>query len=365
MSPMDERHMHHALRLAARGMGRTGKVPSVGCVIVASDGHIVGRGRTAEGGRPHAEAVALAQVGAAARGATAYVSLEPCAHTGGNGPPCSDALVKAGVARVVVAMTDPDPRTNGAGIAMLRAAGVDVVTDVLKTDAERLNRGFVLRVTENRPMVTLKLAQSADGFTARALGESPWITGEEARRFGQLLRAQHDAILVGIETVLADDPELTCRISALEKYSPLRIVLDSGLRLNPRSKLAQTARQVPTLIFTTRDGGNDLQALGVEIVRVPSDADNHPALPQVLGQLAQRGINRLLVEGGITVATAFLNAGFADRLEIFTASMILGNAGRRGSGVLRVRNLNEAPNFVRVSGRSFGPDRLESYEARP
>ena len=360
--------MRHALTLAARGLGRTGTAPSVGCVIVSPDGRVVGRGRTDDSGRPHAEAAALAQAGAAAWGATAYVSLEPCAHVGRKGPPCADALVKAGVSRVVVAMIDPDPRTNGRGIAKLQAAGIEVLTGVLKDEAETLNRGFVLRITQKRPLVTLKIAQSADGFTARAPGESPWITGEEARRFGQLLRAQHDAILVGIETAIADDPELTCRIPGLEKYSPLRVVLDSKLRLDPKSKLAQAAREVPTLVFTTRDGGDALRALGVEVVKTEADAAGHVAIAPVLHKLGERGVMRLLVEGGATVASAFLKAGFADRLEIFTAPMTLGNAGRGGSSAivaLAVRKTNEAPNFVRVTARLFGVDRLESYEARP
>ena len=364
MSATDGRHMRHALTLAARGLGRTGRVPSVGCVIVAPNGHIVGCGRTAENGRPHAEVIALAQAGDEARGATAHVSLEPCAHVGNSGPPCADALVKAGVARVVVAMTDPDPRTNGAGIAKLRAAGIEVTTDVLKTEAQALNRGFGLRIAECRPLVTLKIAQSADGFTARAPGESPWITGEDARRFGQLLRVQHDAILVGIGTVIADDPELTSRLPGLEKYSPARVVLDSKLRLNPKSKLAQTARKTPTMVFTTQSGGEDLQALGVNVVRVEADPEGRVRISDVLHDLAEQGINRLLVEGGATVADAFLKAGFVDRLEIFTAPMILGNAGRHGTGALALRNLDEAPNFMRVSSRSFGVDRLESYEAR-
>lgn len=363
MNQLDERHMRHALTLAARGLGRTGRVPSVGCVIVAPDGRVVGRGRTDDRGRPHGEAVALARAGAAAKGATAYVTLEPCAHLGGNGPPCADALIASGIQRVVVAMADPDPRTNGQGIARLRAAGISITEGVLKREAEALNRGFVLRMTQNRPLVTLKLAQSADGFTARAPGDSPWITGEEARRFGQLLRAQHDAILIGIETALADDPELTCRIPGLEKYSPLRIVLDSRLRLGLRSKLAQTARQTPTMICTTREGGDALQAAGVEIVRMPPDAAGHIALRDVLQTLAGRGINRLLVEGGATLANAFLKSGFADRLEMFTAPMSLANGGRCGAGALTVGKLHEAPNFMRVSTRSFGADRLESFAA--
>jgi diaminohydroxyphosphoribosylaminopyrimidine deaminase/5-amino-6-(5-phosphoribosylamino)uracil reductase len=356
--------MRHALTLAARGLGRTGRAPSVGCVIVSSDGRILGCGHTADSGRPHGEAVALAQAGGAAEGATAYVTLEPCAHFGGNGPPCTDALITQKVKRVVIAMTDPDPRTNGQGIARLREAGIEVSTGVLQHEAEALNRGFVLRMTRDRPSVTIKLAESADGFTARAPGESPWITGEEARRFGQLLRAEHDAILIGVETALADDPELTCRISGLERYSPLRVVLDSRLRLGVRSKLVQTARKVPTLVFTANEGGDELRADGVEIVRVQPGNDGRVELRDVLRTLAERGINRLLVEGGTTIANAFFTDGLAERLEIFTAPMSLGNTGRHGSGALTVRNLREAPNFMRVSMRSFGPDVLESFEAK-
>ena len=364
MRSMDERHMRHALTLAARGLGRTGRVPSVGCVIVAPDNCIIALGRTSESGRPHAEAAALASAGNAARGSTVYVTLEPCAHKGQSGPPCADALVQAGVARLVVAMTDPDPRTNGRGIARLRDAGIEVTVGILEKEAASLNRGFSLRIAEGRPLVTLKLAQSADGFTARAPGQSPWITGEEARRFGQLMRAQHDAILVGIETVLADDPELTCRIPGLERYSPLRVVLDSKLRLPPRSRLAQTARQIPTLVFATREGGDELRAMGVDIVRVEADPNGHIPIFAALKKLVERDVMRLLVEGGATVANAFFQASFADRLEIFTAPMSLGNDGRRGSGALTVRNLSEAPNFMRVSSRSFGDDRLETFEAR-
>jgi len=364
MNSVDERHMQHALTLAARGLGRTGRVPSVGCVIVAPDGRILAAARTDESGRPHAEAAALIDAGDAARGATAYVSLEPCAHIGHSGPPCADALVRAGVARVVVAMTDPDPRTNGKGIARLHDAGIDVTSDVLKTKAESLNRGFTLRVAKSRPLVTLKLAQSIDGYTARAQGESPWITGEESRRFGQFLRAQHDAILVGVETVIADDPELTCRVPGLEKYSPLRVVLDSKLRLPMNSKLVQTARQIPTLVFTVREDGDALRSLGVDVLMLDPDANGHVPLMAVLKALAERDVMRLLVEGGATVANAFYQMGFADRIEIFTAPMSLGNTGRHGSGALTVRNLREAPNFMRISNRSFGPDKLETFEVR-
>ncbi len=229
--------------------------------MIVREGVIVGRGWTQKGGRPHAETMALHQAGDAARGATAYVSLEPCAHHGQTSP-CANALIEAGVARVVAAIEDPDARVAGKGFAMLRAANVEATTDVLKDEAAELNAGFFLRVKENRPLVTLKIAKSADGFIAKPSGESKWITGEEARRFAHLLRARHDAILVGSGTVLADDPELTCRLPGLEDRSPARVVLDTHLRLSPQSKLAQTARQIPTLVFTAAEGSEALRELG-------------------------------------------------------------------------------------------------------
>jgi diaminohydroxyphosphoribosylaminopyrimidine deaminase/5-amino-6-(5-phosphoribosylamino)uracil reductase len=219
-------------------------------------------------------------------------------------------------------------------------------------------------MTQQRPAVTIKLAQSADGFTSRMAGEDPWITGVEARRFGQLLRAQHDAILVGIDTVLIDDPELTCRIPGLEQYSPARFVIDSRLRLDLRSKLVQTAHKVPTAIFTTVTSTGELQAAGVEVIRMTPDSGGRIMPSDILRVLSGRGTNRLLVEGGATTANAFFRSGFADRLEMFTAPMSLANTGRCDAGALTVRKLREAPNFMRVSARSFGADVLESFEAK-
>ncbi len=249
----DARHMRHALMLAERALGTVAPNPAVGCVIVR-DGIVVGRGWTQRGGRPHAEVVALQQAADAARGATAYVTLEPCAHIGQT-PPCANALINAGISRVVGAVEDPDPRVSGRGFAMLREAGVVVVTDVLRDEAAALNAGFFLRMTGKRPLVTLKLAVSADNKIARAPGGDQWITGEEARRFGHFMRARHDAILVGIETALADDPELTCRIPGLEDRSPLRVVLDSGLRLPIDSKLVRTTHACTAACFDLPRGG--------------------------------------------------------------------------------------------------------------
>lgn len=352
----DLHHMLHALMLARRSLGQTAPNPAVGCVIV-KDGIVVGRGRTARGGRPHAETEALHQAGEAAPGATAYVSLEPCSHQGQT-PPCADALIAAGIARVVVAVADPDPRVNGRGIERLKAAGIEVVTGVCEAEAAELNAAFFLKLRDNRPLVTLKIAQSADGFTATAPGVSRWITGEEARRFGHLMRAQSDAILVGIETVLADDPMLDCRLPGLEDRSPLRVVLDSALRLPVDCELSLTARSIPTLVFAgAATGGEDLAFMGVEIVRLGS----RPELGFVLADLTRRGVTHLLVEGGATVCSAFLAAGLADRLEVFTSPTPLENAGRNRVEGLVALTTGAVPSFKPISRRSVGPDHLVSY----
>jgi diaminohydroxyphosphoribosylaminopyrimidine deaminase/5-amino-6-(5-phosphoribosylamino)uracil reductase len=317
--------MRHALTLAARALGRVAPNPAVGCVIVAPDGRIVGRGMTQGGGRPHAETVALAQAGTEARGATAYVTLEPCAHTGKT-PPCADALAAAGIARVVAAVEDPDPRVKGQGFAKLRTAGIDVVTGVMEKEAAELNAGFFLRIRQNRPLVTVKLAQSADYKTIPPRGADRWITGKEAQRFTHLLRAKHDAIVVGVNTVIEDDPELTVRLPGLEKYAPLRVVLDRKGRMPKTAKLSKP----DTLVF----------------------ADD---ISTVLATLAGRGVTHLLVEGGATVARAF--ADVADRLELFTAPHTLGaDAG----GDVSALSLN----FLRISRRVLGSDTLESYVRR-
>ena len=317
--------MRHALTLAGRALGRVAPNPAVGCVIVAPDGRTVGRGWTQDGGRPHAETVALKQAGAAARGATAYVTLEPCAHVGKT-PPCTDALVEAGIARVVAAVEDPDPRVKGKGFAKLQAAGIEVVSGVMEKEAAALNTGFFLRIRENRPLVTLKLAQSADRKTIPPHAADRWITGNEAQRFAHFLRAKHDAILVGVNTVIEDDPKLTVRLAGLEKYSPLRVVLDR----NGRMPLAAKLNRPDTLVL----------------------ADD---IPTVLATLAGRGVTRLLVEGGATVARAF--ADVADRLELFTAPHSLGD---KAAGDVSALPLN----FLRVNKRVLGPDTLESYVRR-
>jgi diaminohydroxyphosphoribosylaminopyrimidine deaminase/5-amino-6-(5-phosphoribosylamino)uracil reductase len=273
-------------------------------------------------------------------------------------------LIGSGIARVVVAILDPDPRVCGRGLEKLRAAGVDVTTDVLLAEAADLNAGFFLRLHERRPLVTLKIAASIDGCTSSAAGDSKWVTGEDARRFGHLLRVRHDAILVGVETAIADDPELTCRLPGLEQYSPLRVVLDTRLRLSERSRLAQTAREIPTLVFTVAEGGTGLRNCGVQIVVVPRDARGRPDVAAVLGELASRGVTRLLVEGGAGVHATFLDRGFADRLEVFQAPITLGAAGHPAIEALAALSLDESPRFVPMNSRRFGTDLLESFRAR-
>ena len=355
-------HMRHALALARRGVGRTAPNPSVGCVIV-NKGRVVGRGRTGDGGRPHAEQIALAQAGEAANGATAYVTLEPCAQKTKT-PSCAESLAAAKISKVIVAALDPDKRTNGAGIAKMRDAGVAVETGVLAKEAAETHAGFFMRETQGRPYVTLKIAQSLDGKTATASGESKWITGETARRFGHLMRAQNDAILIGVNTALADDPELTCRLAGLESASPVRVVLDSRLRLSDWSKLAQSANETPVIVYTAVEGGAGLKACGVEVVKVQKDARGRPDIGAVLKDLAKRGLTRLLVEGGATVHAAFLDRGLVDRLEVFTAPMALGAAGQGAIEALAVLGLDEASRFSRVDMRRLGPDMLESFVLR-
>jgi diaminohydroxyphosphoribosylaminopyrimidine deaminase/5-amino-6-(5-phosphoribosylamino)uracil reductase len=357
----DIRHMRHALRLAARGLGRVAPNPAVGCVILSREGKVVGRGWTGVGGRPHAEAIALSQAGDAAKGGTAYVTLEPCAHLGQT-PPCADALIAAGVARVVAATIDPDPRVNGLGLAKLKAAGIAVGEQVCEAEARELNAGFIDRIVEGRPLVALKIAQSADGYVADAAGESRWITSDRARQHGHLLRAQHDAIMVGIGTVLADDPALTCRLPGLEQRSPIRVVLDSRLRLPTDSQLARTARDTPVIVFTTAPrGGDDLARLGVTIERVPQDAEDRPEPAAVLQALAKHGMTRLLVEGGPSVHASLLKAKLVDIVHIYTAPLLIGEGGKPGIASFGVADLAAAPHLLLKERLVLGPDVLESY----
>ncbi|WP_134681389.1 bifunctional diaminohydroxyphosphoribosylaminopyrimidine deaminase/5-amino-6-(5-phosphoribosylamino)uracil reductase RibD [Paracoccus ravus] len=322
--------MRHALGLAQRGLGNTWPNPAVGCVI-ERDGRILGRGWTQPGGRPHAETMALAQAGQSARGATAHVTLEPCAHHGKT-PPCAEALIGAGVARVVVAISDPDPRVSGRGIAMLRKAGIAVTEGICAQEARAQQRGFLTRVTRGRPMLTLKLATSFDGRIATASGESQWITGAEARRHVHALRSSHDAVMVGGGTARTDLPALNVRgMGSLRQ--PVRIVV--------------TSRPLPDL--------------------PPEGPDHGPLWPvagdigEVMAELGRRGLTRVFCEGGGILAAQLLHAGLVDQLIGFTAGLILGSDARSASGALALRHLADAPRFRLVETRRIGADLMHRW----
>ena len=360
--------MRAALLLAERGLGRVAPNPAVGCVIVDAAGQVVGRGWTQPGGRPHAETEALNVAGAAAKGATAYVTLEPCSHHGRT-PPCAEALVAAGIARCVVALKDPYPEVNGRGIQRLKDAGIAVEVGLLAEAAEAVNLGFLTKIRHNRPMVTLKLATSLDGKIATAGGDSKWITGELARAQGHLLRATHDAILVGSGTVLADDPELTCRLPGLEPRSPIRVIADGRLRTPLKSKLVAGAGQgARTVLITIR--GHDKEErqpfrdAGVEVLAVICDQDGHPHPPYVMAALAELGVTRLLVEGGPTVAAAFLKADLVDRIHWFRAPGIIGGDGLASVAEIGLDRVTHMTRFERTALHAAGADSVEIYRRK-
>jgi len=357
--------MRSALALALRGLGQVWPNPSVGCVLV-NDGYPVGRGWTHAGGRPHAETEALTRAGDAAWGATAYVTLEPCAHHGQT-PPCATALVEAGVARVVVACRDPDFRVNGAGINALKSAGVEVIEGVLEAQARDLNMGFFSRTEANRPMVTLKLAASIDGRIATSAGQSKWITGPGARAHGHGLRARHDAVLVGSGTVMADDPKLTCRLPGMGDRSPVRVVLEGHRQISLSAKVVATAKNIPTWVLTTDGSDPDhraaLESQGVEVHSVAADAEGHPDLVACLGVLGDKGLTRVMVEGGGTVAAAFLRSAFVDRLMWARGAQVLGGDGLAAVGELGLGAVDGAPKFRRIQTLAAGDDIIETYAA--
>ncbi len=364
-SAEDIAHMRAALALARRGQGATWPNPSVGCVVV-KDNRVVGRGVTATGGRPHAEPQALQMAGDKARGATAYVTLEPCCHWGRT-PPCTDALIAAGIARVVVAAQDPDKRVDSQGIAKLRAAGIRTEVGLLETEAHAILAGFFQRIGTGRPLVTLKLATTLDGKIATASGESQWITGPEARRMAHAIRGRHDAILVGVGTVLADDPDLTCRIPGFAKRPIVRVVADSHLRTPLSARLVATAREAPTWILTRPDADPArkaaLQAAGVELFAVPA-GDGGLDIAAALQALGAAGIGWLMTEGGGQIAAALLRADLVDRLAWFHAPATMGGDGWPGVHAFGLEKLADMPRFTRTGIVPLGNDLLTEYTRR-
>ncbi len=359
----DRDWMERALVLAVRGLGEVWPNPAVGSVLV-KDGAIVGEGWTRKGGRPHAETVALGAAGEKARGATLYVTLEPCAHHGKT-PPCAEAVIAAGVARVVAAVEDPDPRVAGKGFAKMRNAGIHVEVGEGAAAAREINLGFFTRLAEGRPMVTAKLATSLDGRIATHTGESQWITGEAARAEGHRLRADHDAIMVGVATAMTDDPQLTVRVAGAEHRKPVRIVVDSRLRLSLTSKLVMSAREVPTWIMALP--GNDplrvkaFTDLGVEVLEVPPEEVGRPDIGAALKILGERGLTRLLVEGGGRLIASLMAAGCIDRLVWFRAPIVIGGDGVPGAAAIGVDRLAQAPRWKRIGQVALGDDMMETY----
>ncbi len=359
----DLRFMSLALSLGRRGLGQVWPNPAVGCVIVKA-GRIVGRGWTQPGGRPHAEAVALAQAGSAARGATAYVTLEPCAHHGKT-PPCAEALVNAGVARVVVASGDPDARVAGKGLMLLREAGVEVREGVCCSQAQRDQRGFLSRILHGRPTLTLKLATSLDGRIATASGESQWITGPEARRFGHALRATHDAVLVGAGTARDDDPTLSVRDLGVARQ-PVRVVASRNLDLPVPSRLTASVDQGAVWMVHGPNAPEArrtvLRDLGVHLFETPLGADGNLDPAGLLQTLGRQGLTRVYCEGGGGLGAALLGAGLVDDMVLFQAGLALGAEGRPGLGVMGIAKLAEAERFALRRTRRIGADTVSFWQ---
>ncbi|MCX7317897.1 MAG: bifunctional diaminohydroxyphosphoribosylaminopyrimidine deaminase/5-amino-6-(5-phosphoribosylamino)uracil reductase RibD [Hyphomicrobiales bacterium] len=362
----DQAMMHAALAIGRRCLGQAWPNPAVGAVIwkpTAQGPLVIARGFTRKTGRPHAEAEALRMAGEAARGAVMSVTLEPCSHHGKT-PPCADAVIKAGLARVVTAIEDPDPRVAGRGHARMREAGIEVVAGVEARAAFLAHLGHIRRVTQHRPAVLLKLAQTADGYAAAEPGSRTQITGPIGSSRVHMERAEADAIMVGISTVLADDPQLNCRLPGMADHSPVRVVLDSDCRLPPASLLARTARQVPTWVLAATDSDSArhlaLEQAGVEVLLVPRK-NGRIDLGLALQALAARGVTRVMSEGGPQVADALANAGLIDEITLLTHMQPLGRQGLLAVGPHLRALLNDDTQFEAQSSAIYGEDRIDHF----
>jgi diaminohydroxyphosphoribosylaminopyrimidine deaminase / 5-amino-6-(5-phosphoribosylamino)uracil reductase len=363
-SPVEDRRwMDAALNLGQRFVGLTAPNPAVGAILV-KDGVVVGRGATAPGGRPHAEQIALDKAGAEARGSTLYVTLEPCSHFGVS-PPCADALVDAGVARVVSAIEDPDPRVAGQGHAQLRASGVAVTAGPCVDQARRDHRGHILRVTTGRPSVTLKLARTVDGFASGATHDPRLrITGQIANLRVQIMRSQHDAIMIGVGTALVDDPMLTVRLPGVDQR-PLRVVLDSRLRLPESSRLSTTAAKYPTVVLTTHAASEArveaLAARRIDVARIDADADGRLDLAAALGWLGARGVTRVFSEGGPSVGSRLVGEGLADEVVVITGEKPLGRSGLPFLNEQARAKLLDLSRYRLLETKAYGPDTMQVW----
>ena len=356
--------MSLALSIGRRGMGRTWPNPSVGCIIV-SDNQIIGRGTTGDGGRPHAEIIALTQAGEKARGATAYVTLEPCAHKG-KSPPCTDALIRSGIAPVVTAVCDHDPRVNGKGGSELKAAGIEVVTGVMAKEATYDHSGFFLKISQNRPFLTLKIAKSFDGRTATANGQSEWITDWRARRLVHLMRSKHDAVMVGGGTARLDDPSLNVRNLGIE-HQTVRVVVSRNLELPDNSILAKTARQTPLwLCHSPKASFSQIekwQKIGAKLI-VCESKNGFLNMKDLMTRLASLGLTRVFCEGGGKLAASLIKSDLVDELVAFEAGLLIGAEGQPSIGDLDLDELPNAQRWGLQQMEKIGPDIFHKWSLR-
>jgi diaminohydroxyphosphoribosylaminopyrimidine deaminase/5-amino-6-(5-phosphoribosylamino)uracil reductase len=356
----DRVHMRAALSLAKRAVGTVAPNPAVGCVLFRPDlgdkGRVVGRGFTQPGGRPHAETKAIDHAGDLASGAHAYVTLEPCNHKGQTGP-CTEALIDAGIRTVTVALTDPDPRVQGGGIERIKDAGLEVRTGLLEDDARAINAGFLSVQERGRPWVTLKVATSADGMIAAEKGVPLWITGAAARARGHLIRAQNDAILTGVGTVMADNPQMNCRLPGLEHRSPHRFVIDPQARMSPDAEILKPLNGTKTVVFRGKGADTGLLAADVEIIPQPMVGGRFDIL-SLLRTMANSGMTRVMVEAGQGVNDAFLSSGLIDEIAWFRAPT---NIGPSGISAFSRGAPDNSPDFERVSTIDLDGDQLERY----
>jgi diaminohydroxyphosphoribosylaminopyrimidine deaminase/5-amino-6-(5-phosphoribosylamino)uracil reductase len=355
--------MRSALSLAKRGIGCCSPNPSVGCLILDRSNNLIGMGRTSDKGRPHAEMNALNSLTASAKGATAIVTLEPCAHKD-TSPSCAELLINAGIKHVVISVLDPDIRTNGKGVKLLKKSGVKVSLGVLEEKSLDINAGFIFRLKYNRPLVSLKIASSLDGKIATVNGNSKWITGELSRMHGHSLRANHDVILVGINTVLKDDPKLNCRIRGLEKYSPVRVIVDSSLSIPLTSNVLNNLDKIPTIIWTKKNINSPkkkkLINMGVEIIELEK-IDNKLNLIEGLTYLSEKGYNKVLVEGGSEISASLMANNLIDKVFLYRSGIFIGGDGLSGIASYNINNLDLIKRYKLLKTRVLDDDVLEEW----
>jgi len=358
--------MRSALSLAKKGLGMCYPNPSVGCIILDKYNNLIGLGNTSKTGRPHAEEVALTNLVGNPKGGTAVITLEPCAHKNNNNLSCTELLINAGISHVVIPILDPDKRTHGKGVKLLKKSGIKVSVGSYKDEALDINYGFYSRIKYNRPLVSLKLASSLDGKIAIKTGESKWITGEVARLHGHSLRASHDAILVGINTVVKDNPSLDCRIKGLEKYSPVKVVVDSNLKIPLSSKVLKNLKDHPVIIWTKKNNikstkKDKLIKMGVSIIEL-KQRNKKLVLLEGLNALAKRGFNRILVEGGSNISASLIESNLIDNVYLYRNGIFIGDDGLSSVGKYKLKNLSLAKRFKLKDTRILDGDVLEEWK---